>query len=232
MKTAPRKVLLIDSEMLVHLAVSQAYRDNGPYFITAASAGEALKKMDIFSFDLFLLALDLNDQDSLQLLKIIDERFPEAPVILMTNNNTEYCELLERIEETKKQGSWQLIEKPFNLDIMTVLIDRCLYERNQRRLQGAEKEQSGAEKRNFLRSSHVQTVQLFIDAKEHGYKEEKAVKATLTDLSDGGFGLITKYPLKKSQPVRFVDATFGKAGVVAWSALMDNHICRAGVQFC
>jgi two-component system response regulator FlrC len=231
MKTVPRKVLLIDSEMLIHLAVSQAYRDTGPYFITASSAGEALKKMDIFSFDLFLLALDLKDQDSLQLLKIIDERFPDAPVILMTSNQTEYCELIERIESTKKQGTWQLIEKPFNLDILTILIERCLYERDRGKKELTSAENDEQEKRQFLRSSHVQTVQLYIDASDRGYKEEKSVKATLTDMSDGGLGLITKYPLKKSQPVRFANSSIGKAGVVAWTALMENHICRAGVQF-
>jgi len=228
MKIAPQKVLLIDSEMLIHLAVSQAYRDKGPYFITAASTNEALRKMDIFSFDLFLLALDLKDAGSLELLATIDDRFPEAPVILMTSGETEYCSLIERIEETRKQGTWQLIEKPFNLDILTILIERCLHER--------EPEQSnqtteGHEKRCYLRSSHVQTIQLLIDAADSGYKEDKSVKATLTDVSDGGLGLVTKYPLKKSQPVRFAGSSIGKTGVVAWTALMDNHICRAGVQF-
>ncbi len=231
MKTAPSKVLLIDSEMLVHLAVSQAYRDTGPYFITAASAGEALKKMEVFGFDLFLLALDLKDEESLQLLQIIDQRFPEAPVILMANDDTDYCSLIERIEKTKKQGTWQLIEKPFNLDILTILIERCLYERDRSQAEQLLEEEAGAEKRNFLRSSHVQTVQLYVDATNRGYKEEKSVKATLTDVSDGGLGLITKYPLRKSQPVRFANSSFGKTGVIAWSSLTDNHICRAGVQF-
>ena len=232
MKTAPRKVLLIDSEMLIHLAVSQAYRDSGPYFISAANAGEALKKMDIFSFDLFLMALDLKDENSMELLKIIDQRCQDAPVILMTSNDTDYCALIERIEETRKQGTWQLIEKPFNLDILRVLIERCLYERERRKLEDQESEQEGSEKRNYLRSSHVQTVQLYIDAAEQGFQEEKMVKATLTDISDGGLGLITKYPLRKSQPVRFVNTDFGTGGVVAWTTEMDNHICRAGVQFC
>lgn len=230
MKIAPRKVLLIDSEMLIHLAVSQAYRNTGPYFITASSVGEALKKMDIFSFDLFLLALDLKDEDSLQLLKIIDQRYPDAPIILMTNNKTEYCALLETIEESRKRGSWQLIEKPFNLDILTILIERSLYERE--RVLPATRDVAGAEKRTALRNSYVETVQLFVDASDRGFAGEKKVKATLTDLSDGGLGLITKYPLKKSQPVRIADSTSGKTGVVAWTALLDNHICRAGVQFC
>ncbi|SHJ38241.1 Response regulator receiver domain-containing protein [Malonomonas rubra DSM 5091] len=231
MKIAPRKVLLIDSEMLIHLAVSQAYRDKGPYFITAASNKEALTKMDIFSFDLFLLALDLKDVESLELLKTIDERFPEAPVILMTNGATEYCSLLEKIEETRKHGTWQLIEKPFNLDILTVLIERCLHEQERDQI-SKEQDSEGHEKRCYLRSSHVQTIQLLIDAADSGYKEEKSVRATLTDVSDGGLGLVTKYPLKKSQSIRFAGGSISKSGVVAWTALMDNHICRAGVQFC
>lgn len=229
MKIAPRKVLLIDSEMLIHLAVSQAYRDTGPYFITASSAREALVKMDIFSFDLFLLALDLKDENSLKLLQIIDRRYPDAPMILMANNTTEYCSLIEEIEKIRKHGSWQLIEKPFNIDILTILIERSLYERDRTERQDALK---SYEQRNHLRNSHVQTIQLFIDATERGYREEKTVKATLTDLSDGGLGLITKYPLKKSQPVRFSSHSFDKSGIVAWTSLMDNHICRAGVQFC
>ncbi len=229
MKNAPRKVLLIDSEMLIHLAVSQAYRDSGPYFITASSAREALVKMDIFTFDLFLLALDLKDEDSLKLLQIIDRRYPDAPMILMANNTSEYCNLIEEIEKARKHGSWQLIEKPFNIDILTILIERCLYERDRAEQREA---LSSYEQRNHLRNSHVQTVQLFIDTTEQGYRQEKSVKATLTDISDGGLGLITKYPLKKSQPIRFSSSSLGKSGIVAWTSLMENQICRAGIQFC
>lgn len=232
MKIAPRKVLLIDSEMLIHLAVSQAYRDAGPYFITASSAGEALKKMEIFSFDLFLLALDLKDQQSLQLLQILDERFPDAPVIMMSNNETEYCELVNQIEKTKRQGNWQLIEKPFNLDILAILIERSLYERDRNKDPHQFEEQDGSEKRNNLRRSYVQSIQLSIDASDRGYLEEKTVKATLTDVSDGGFGLITKYPLVESQPIKLGDSSGSKYGIVAWTSSLDNHICRAGIQFC
>jgi len=178
------------------------------------------------------MALDLRDEDSMELLQVIDQRFPDAPAILMTSDNTDNCDLIERIEITRKQGTWQLIEKPFNLDILRVLIERSLCECERRKLAGHECEQGASEKRNYLRSSHVQTVQLLIDAAEQSYRAETMVKATLTDISDGGLGLITKYPLRKSQPVRFVNTDFSNAGVVAWTAETDNHICRAGVQFC
>ena len=153
METAPRKVLLIDSEMLIHLAVSQAYRDSGPYFITASKANEALKKMDIFSFDLFLLALDLKDADSLQLLSIIDQRFPDTPVILMSNSGSEYSALLKRIEKTRQPGTWQLIEKPFKLDILTILIERCLYERVPSQDEHQINRNQEYEQRGYLRQS-------------------------------------------------------------------------------
>jgi DNA-binding NtrC family response regulator len=232
MESIPRKVLLIDSEMLIHLAVSQAYQDSGPYFITSFSAGEALNKMDIFSFDLFLLSLDLNDQDSMELLEIIDQRFPEAPVILMANNDTDYSHLIERIEATKKQGSWQLIEKPFNLDILTILIERSLYEHDQNKRQQLAHEQSRAEKRNYLRNPHVQSIQLFVDALDKAVEICQPVKATLTDISEGGLGLVTKIPLQLAQTVRLTDASMDKTGVVAWTVPMDDHICLAGIQFC
>ncbi|WP_303721331.1 response regulator [Malonomonas rubra] len=231
MKIAPPKVLLIDSEMLIHLAVSQTYRNTGPYFITAASVGEALKKMEIFNFDLFLLALDMNDEESVQLLKIIAQRFPDIPVILMSDSKTKYSALLEKVEASRKRGSWQLIEKPFNLDILKILVERSLYEHERKKPEAIDAMGSGSEKRTSLRNSYVEAVQLLVDASDWGIVGEKRVNATVTDLSDGGLGLITKYPLKESQPVRFADASFGKAGLVAWAAPMDNHICRAGIRF-
>lgn len=232
MQTAPRKVLLIDSEMLIPLAVSQAYRDVGPYFITATSVDEALRKMELFRFDLFLLALNLDDTASLRLLQIIDERFPQAPVILMTNQESEYCELIERIGATKKQGTWYLLEKPFNVDTLTVLVEKCLNKGNQTDGSRPFSSEEDYEKRNHLRDSQVQTIQLFIESLGAGDQQTTQVKATLTDISHGGLGLITRYLLKKSQPVKISNTQLGKTGVVAWTTTMDNHICRAGVQFC
>ena len=232
MQIAPRKILLIDSEMLIPLAVSQAYRDSGPYFITATSVDEALKKMELFRFDLFLLALDLDDTDSFRLLQIIDERFPHAPVILLTGQENEYCELIERIGATKKQGTWYLLEKPFNVDTLTVLVERCLNKRNQTDGSRPFGNEEDYEKRNQLRDSQVQTIQLFIEPVGTDQHKTTQVKATLTDISHGGLGLITRYPLKKSQPVKISNMQLDKSGVVAWTTTMDNHICRAGVQFC
>lgn len=231
MKITPRKVLLLDKEMLIQLAVAQSYRDSGPYFITASSAGEALNKMEIFAIDLFLLALDLQDPNSLQLLTIIEERFPGGPVVLLAKNSGEYCKLNKRIKLLKKHPRWQLLKKPSNLDVLTILIDKSLCEL-ERETVFHHKGADGANKRDHTRSSIEQNIQFLLDVFDSVKRESKMVNATLTDLSAGGLGLETKHPLKMSQSVKFIDSSVGRSGVVAWSDWRADRLCRAGIRFC
>lgn len=226
----PRIILLIDQDMLIHLAVSEIYQDRGPYFITATSTADALQKMEIYNFDLFLLAFDLGDQDSLPLLQTINKKAPDIPVILMISENSDSCELIEAVEASRPQGLWQLIEKPFNLDVLAILIEKCMDEKARLLTQKLSTEQTLPEKRTHLRSSLVQSIQLTFETIDDDLSQKNSLKATLTDISNGGLGLVTKHPLKKAQTLNFKNLPVWTSGVVVWSSQIGNQICRAGIK--
>ena len=51
------------------------------------------------------------------------------------------------------------------------------------------------------------------------------------DISVGGVGLVTNYPLPVSQVLSLKSETMEKTGVVAWSRMLDDNTCKAGVCF-
>ena len=54
--------------------------------------------------------------------------------------------------------------------------------------------------------------------------------ARVIDISNHGVGFRTEYPLNSSQ-VSFEHDGLRRTGVVAWSTMLDERICRVGVQF-
>ena len=57
------------------------------------------------------------------------------------------------------------------------------------------------------------------------------VEAQAVDVSDSGIGLVTPYPLQKSQVIGFDEKLKNRTGVVAWSKMTDEENCRVGVKF-
>jgi hypothetical protein len=57
------------------------------------------------------------------------------------------------------------------------------------------------------------------------------VEAQAVDVSDSGIGLVTPYPLQKSQVIGFDEKLKNRTGGVAWSKMTDEENCKVGVKF-
>ena len=125
----PWQVQVITSEIVIQLALARAYRSKPVDIITAAKSEQALSQIDVFDFDLFVLDLDFKDGCSLSLLQTMTERAVEAPVILLTTGKVESRTLILQIEQIRPVGCWHLLEKPFDLQKLSGLIERGLLER-------------------------------------------------------------------------------------------------------
>ena len=78
------KILVVDDEASIRLLYSQELADEGYEVTTAASAVEAVQKLEGQTFDLVVLDIKLKNESGLDLLqKIVKERH-EMPVILCT----------------------------------------------------------------------------------------------------------------------------------------------------
>ncbi len=78
------KILVVDDESSIRLLYSQELTDEGYDVVTAASAAEAVGKLQETDFDLVVLDIKLKNESGLDLLqKIVKERH-DMPVILCT----------------------------------------------------------------------------------------------------------------------------------------------------
>ncbi len=232
MRKRPWQVQIIADEMVMLLAVSRAYRDKLVDVVTANSAGQALAQMDIFSFDLFLLDLDLKGCCSFSLLKVMTERFPRIPVVLMTTRNVESKVLLERIEAVRSAGCWHLLEKPFDDMRLASFIDRAVQTRSMAVSGSGQCDVVDEhEKRRCARFSRFEQINMSLPVTPAESCQSVSFLATLMDISVGGLGLTTNKQVTVSQMIHFDEKFMHQSGVIVWSQAQDEQTCRAGIEF-
>lgn len=222
-------VQIIDDEVVILLAVSRAYRDKSVDIVTASNIDQALAQMDIFNFDLFLLDLDMKDRCSYVLLKIMTDRYPDIPVILMTTGDIESGELIKKIEGIRSFGCWHLLEKPFDYQKLVGFINRGLQEYSS--AAGVSPIAEPHEKRRCQRFSRFEQINLALPSVVNETCQTTPFLATLVDVSVGGLGLSSKKKLVVPQLIHFDEKFMHQSGVVIWSRLQKDQMYRSGILF-
>jgi DNA-binding response OmpR family regulator len=78
------KLLVVDDEANIRLLYAQELSDEGYQVVTAASALEAVEKLEAGSFDLAVLDIKLKNESGIDLLQRIVKERHVLPVILCT----------------------------------------------------------------------------------------------------------------------------------------------------
>jgi two-component system response regulator AtoC len=118
-------VLLVDDEPGVLFTLSELLLERGHKVVTARSGVEALTKLD--EAEAVLTDLSMPKMDGLELMSQIGARDPQLPVILLTAHGSERVAVA-----AMKQGAYDYLSKPFDIDEVAVVIERALETRRLR----------------------------------------------------------------------------------------------------
>ena len=88
---------------------------------TASTAAEALKYLEIESYDAVLTDIGTPGLSGVQLMKRIQLKDMATPVILISGKNDD-----EDHEALMKQGAFAFLHKPFSLDEIEFIVDRAV----------------------------------------------------------------------------------------------------------
>ena len=117
---AQATVLIVDDEELVRWSLRERLRKDGYTVLESGTVASAIEKLTP-AVDLVLLDQRLPDGDGLTLLRQIKESSPDTLVILMTAFST-----VENAVAAMKHGAYHYLNKPFNLDDVSAVVEKAL----------------------------------------------------------------------------------------------------------
>ena len=115
------RILIVDDETIVRESLGSWFREEGYSVDVAASAREALEKLTIKGWDIFLLDIRMPGMDGLELQRKIKESHPDSTIIIMTAYAS-----VETAVEAMKQGAYDYIVKPFDPDDLEHLVRNAI----------------------------------------------------------------------------------------------------------
>jgi two-component system response regulator AtoC len=118
-------VLLVDDEPGVLFTLSELVTERGHRALTARSGADALTKLD--DADAVVTDLAMPGMTGLELITQIAQRDPSLPVILLTAHGSERVAV-----QAMRQGAYDYMSKPFDIDEVGVVIERALETRRLR----------------------------------------------------------------------------------------------------
>jgi two-component system response regulator AtoC len=114
-------ILVVDDEKLIRWSLKERLSREGHAVTEAEDGKSAAAALEAGLPDLVLLDMKLPDSDGLSILKSVQERAPELPVIIITAYST-----VDTAVEAMRRGAYDYISKPFDMDELTITVKRAL----------------------------------------------------------------------------------------------------------
>src|SRR5574341_48327 len=114
-----RRVLLVEDEEILRIALGNELRRHGYVVRTAADGDEGLSAIQEETFDVALLDVRLPQRDGLDLLRVLRERSPDTVAIMMTAYGT-----VEEAVAAMKMGAHDYLLKPFPTEALLLTLRR------------------------------------------------------------------------------------------------------------
>ena len=90
--------------------------------------------------------------------------------------------------------------------------------------------------REYTRTYFVKQIKYFLNSTRTAKKDPVSETAVSVDVSRGGIGIFTTYPLKEGNVIHFENeirsySVNAASAVVRWSSKINGHRYRVGLQF-
>ena len=138
MKTLSGSILVADDDADIRDILSETLNSLGSRVITAANGRECLDKLDKEAPELVILDIEMPVKNGLEVLKELRQRGRDTTAIMITAYGT-----IERAVQAMKEGAFDFITKPFDLDHIVLIVEKALErERLKRGLERFSEEES------------------------------------------------------------------------------------------
>jgi two-component system nitrogen regulation response regulator NtrX len=116
-------ILIVDDERDIRELISDILRDEGYETRTAGNSDDCMAAINAAPPALMILDIWLKDSrmDGIDILKTVRRDNPDVPVVIISGHGN-----IEIAVAAIKQGAYDFIEKPFNIDQLMVVIGRAM----------------------------------------------------------------------------------------------------------
>ena len=114
-------VLIVDDEKNIRTGLGKAMELDGYRTLTAEDGRQALDIMEDEEVDLVIADLRMPRLSGQELLQTIVDSYPTIPVVILTGHGT-----IETAVQAMRDGAFDFLTKPVNLDRLSLLVKRAL----------------------------------------------------------------------------------------------------------
>ncbi len=116
-------ILIVDDERDIRELIGDILKDEGFAVRLAANADECMTEINTEAPSLMILDIWLKDSrmDGIDILKTVKRDNPDVPVVIISGHGN-----IEIAVAAIKQGAYDFIEKPFNIDQLMVVVSRAM----------------------------------------------------------------------------------------------------------
>ncbi len=126
-------ILIVDDERDIRELIRDILKDEGYPVRLAGNSDECMAEINIEPPALMILDIWLKDSrmDGIDILKVVKRDNPDVPVVIISGHGN-----IEIAVAAIKQGAYDFIEKPFNIDQLMVVVARAMETSRLRRENG------------------------------------------------------------------------------------------------
>jgi two-component system, NtrC family, response regulator AtoC len=121
MTPVPEKILIVDDEANMLALCESVLGKEGYVVVCAASAEEALKRLDADNIDLLIADLRLPGMDGMELVQHVKVQQPGLPYLLLTGHGT-----IQSAVAAMKDGAADYLTKPVDVEELKVVVKKAL----------------------------------------------------------------------------------------------------------
>ena len=116
-------ILIVDDERDIRELISDILKDEGYSTRLAANSDQAMEEVTSERPALMILDIWLKDShmDGIDILKTVKRDYPDVPIVIISGHGN-----IEIAVAAIKQGAYDFIEKPFNIDQLMVVVRRAM----------------------------------------------------------------------------------------------------------